>query len=59
MSILRQDHELLEQFLCPHTGQILEASKTGMQGIVCIWPGHTLHKWSFKLHDFLNAVLYI
>ncbi|CAI8044859.1 28S ribosomal protein S18b, mitochondrial [Geodia barretti] len=24
------DHELLEQFLCPHTGQILEASKTGL-----------------------------
>ena len=25
-----QDGQLLEQFLCPHTGQILEATKTGL-----------------------------
>ena len=24
-----QDTELLEQFICPHTGRILEATKTG------------------------------
>lgn len=24
------DHQLLEQFICPHTGQILEATKTGL-----------------------------
>ena len=30
MTINFQDADLLKQFICPHTGQILEATKTGM-----------------------------